>query len=226
LTVASTGSVAITGATGATVLTVDNLSNSGTINLANHELIVNYTTSDPISSILAQLVSGRNGGTWNGATGIMTSGSTGSGVDPGYALGYADGAEGVVSGITSGQIEVKYTLVGDALLNGSVTGNDFTILIGNLGKSFLPNGNPVGWDDGDFEYSGSVTGNDFTDLVGNLGKSATLGDVQIPGSVWAAVDAYAAANNITLDDNNVPEPATLSLVAITGLALLGRRRRA
>jgi hypothetical protein len=84
----------------------------------------------------------------------------------------------------------------------------------------------VGWDDGDFEYSGSVTGNDFTDLVGNLGKTANLGDIQVSGSVWAAVDAYAAANNITLDDNNVPEPATLSLVAITGLALLGRRRRA
>ncbi len=225
LTVAPTGTVAITGANGATVLTVDNLSNSGTINLANHELIVNYTTSDPINSILAQLVSGRNGGTWNGTTGIMTSGSTGSGVDPGYALGWADGAEGVVAGLTSGQIEIKYTLVGDALLNGSVTGNDFTILVGNLGKSFLPNGNPVGWDDGDFEYSGSVNGNDFTDLVGNLGKSATLGDVQVPAGVWAAVDAYAAANGITLDDNNVPEPATLSLVAITGLALLGRRRR-
>ncbi len=52
LTVASTGTATISDPTGATVLTVDNLSNSGTINVANNEMIVNYTTSDPISSIL------------------------------------------------------------------------------------------------------------------------------------------------------------------------------
>jgi hypothetical protein len=198
------------------------------VDLGNNQVIVDYTGSSSTAdaTIRQYLINGRNGGAWNGVGGINTSGSTGTGVDSGYAIGYADGAEGVVSGLTSGQIEVKYTLVGDALLNGSVTGNDFTILIGNLGKSFLPNGNPVGWDDGDFEYTGSVTGNDFTDLVGNLGKTATLGDIQLPSSVYAAVDAYAAANGITLTaEDSVPEPASAGLLVVAGMGVLARRRR-
>ncbi len=198
------------------------------LDMTNNQIIFGYTGSSAAadSTVLGYLTSGRNGGTWNGTTGIMTSGSTGSGVDPGYALGWADGAEGVVSGLTSGQIEVKYTLLGDALLNGSVTGNDFTILVGNLNKSFLPNGNPVGWDDGDFEYSGSVNGNDFTDLVSNLNKSATLGDVQVPAGVWAAVDAYAAANGITLTgEDSVPEPGAAILLLPAGVLFLSRQRR-
>ncbi len=205
-------------------LTIDATSQ---VDLGNNQVIVDYTGSSGTAdaTIRQYLINGRNGGAWNGVGGINTSGSTGSGVDSDYALGYADGAEGVVAGLTSGQIEVKYTLLGDALLNGSVTGNDFTILVGNLNKSFLPNGNPVGWDDGDFEYSGSVNGNDFTDLVSNLNKSATLGDVQVPAGVWAAVDAYAAANGITLDDNNVPEPASAGLLLVAGVGMLARRRR-
>ncbi len=197
------------------------------LDMTNNQLIYNYTGSSATAdtTVRGYLISGRNSGAWNGTTGIITSGITGSGVDSGYALGYADGAEGVVAGLTSGQIEVKYTLLGDALLNGSVTGNDFTILVGNLNKSFLPNGNPVGWDDGDFEYSGSVNGNDFTDLVSNLNKSATLGDVQVPAADWVAVDAFAAANGISLDVNNVPEPASAGLLLAAGVGMLARRRR-
>ncbi len=220
------GEVQLAANTGLAQLTSMSIS-AGVLDLTNNHLIYDYTGSSTTadSTVRGYLISGRNGGAWNGTTGIITSGITGSGVDSGYALGYADGAEGIVAGLSSGQIEVKYTLLGDALLNGSVTGNDFTILVGNLNKSFLPNGNPVGWDDGDFEYSGSVNGNDFTDLVSNLNKSATLGDVQVPAGVWAAVDAYAAANGFTLDDNNVPEPASAGLLLAAGVGMLARRRR-
>ena len=231
----SNQAVAITGGTlqlapntGGETISSLSITGGGALDLTNNQIILGYTGSSAAAdaTILGYLTSGRNGGTWNGTTGIMTSGSTGSGIDPGYALGWADGAEGVVAGLTSGQIEVRYTLLGDALLNGSVTGNDFTILIGNLGKSFLPNGNPVGWDDGDFEYTGSVTGNDFTDLVGNLGKTANLGDIQLPSSVYAAVDAYAAANGITLTgEDSVPEPGAAILLLPAGVLFLSRQRR-
>ncbi len=203
------------------------ITGAGSLDVTNNQIVLGYTGSSATadSTVRGYLISGRNGGAWNGPTGIITSGATGSGVDSGYALGYADGAEGIVAGLTSGQIEIKYTLLGDALLNGSVTGNDFTILVGNLNKSFLPNGNPVGWDDGDFEYSGSVNGNDFTDLVSNLNKSATLGDVQVPAGVWAAVDAYAAANGFTLSNDDIPEPASAGLLLAAGVGMLARRRR-
>jgi len=134
----------------------------------------------------------------------------------GYSLGYADGADKVVTGLSSGQIEVKYTLLGDANLDGLVTGDDFTILVGNLGKAV------AGWDKGDFLYTGSVTGDDFTALVGNLGKSANGADVSIPAADIAAIDAFAAANGLTV---TVPEPASVGLIALACLGCLGRRKR-
>ncbi len=123
----------------------------------------------------------------------------------------------VVTGLSSGQIEVKYTLLGDANLDGLVTGDDFTILVGNLGKAVS------GWDKGDFLYTGLVTGDDFTALVGNLGKSATGADVVLPAADYAAIDAFAAANNLTLP--SVPEPASASLLIVAGMGILARRRR-
>jgi hypothetical protein len=213
LSVAS-GSSASVGGTG-TVLTLDTLANSGTLNLQNSELLINYGTgSDPIASVRAQLISGRAGGTWNGV-GIDSS-TAGLPANSHYALGYADGADHVVVGLSSGTIEVKYTLLGDADLDGVVTGSDFTALVGNLGKSGRV------WDQGDFEYTGSVTGSDFTDLVSNLGKSSNGGSVVLPAADYVAIDAFAQANGLMAD---VPEPATGSMLLIAGAGMFMRRRR-
>ncbi len=195
------------------------IATNSTLDIANNHAIIGYTGSAATedATIRGYLISGRNGGAWNGTTGIISTGSSGTGVAAGYSVGYADGADHVVTGLSSGQIEVKYTLLGDANLDGLVTGDDFTILVGNLGKSIS------GWDKGDFLYTGLVTGDDFTALVGNLGKSATGADVAIPAADIAAIDAFAAANNLALP--SVPEPATMSLLAIGTIGVLARRRR-
>ncbi len=192
---------------------------NSTLDIANNHMVISYTGSPttPDATIRGLLISGRNGGTWNGTTGIISSGGSGTGVAAGYSVGYADGADHVVTGLSSGQIEVKYTLLGDANLDGLVTGDDFTILVGNLGKSI------AGWDKGDFLYTGLVTGDDFTALVGNLGKSATGADVAIPAADLAAIDAFAVANNLTLP--SVPEPASAGLLVVAGMGVLARRRR-
>jgi hypothetical protein len=193
------------------------ISGSGLLDITNNSAIINYaagTQAATDASIRGYLVSGYAGGTLTGTTGITSSTAA---VTPGFAVGYADGADGVVAGLSSGQIELKYTRYGDANLDGVVSGDDFTILVGNLGKSVSR------WDQGDFNYDGVVSGDDFTLLVGNLGKAANGADITLPAADLAAIDAFAAANGLTLP--SVPEPASMGILALSGIAMLSRRTR-
>ncbi|MGD0461024.1 MAG: hypothetical protein ABSB74_00910 [Tepidisphaeraceae bacterium] len=190
------------------------ITGSGYLDLNNNHFYINYGTNpDPVAAIRAYLISGYSGGTWSG-NGIDSSAAQ---ANAAYALGYADSADpGNPAGLATHQIEVKYTLYGDATLTGTVTGTDFTILATNLGRTVS------GWDQGDFLYTGTVTGADFTALVTNLGKTASGSDVALPVADWAAVDAFAAANGLMAD---VPEPAAGGLLLMAGVGILARGRR-
>jgi autotransporter-associated beta strand protein len=215
-------SVSITGGTlqlgtgtGAETLSSLSIAGTGTFDVGNNHFILSYaagTQAAADAAIRAYLVSGYAGGSWTGA-GIDSSTATAT---PGFAVGYADGADGVVAGLSSGQIEVKYTRYGDANLDGVVSGDDFAILVGNLGKS------AAAWDKGDFNYDGVVSGNDFALLVSNLGKAANGADITLPASDLAAIDAFAAANGLMAD---VPEPTTFGLLGLAAAGILARRRR-
>jgi autotransporter-associated beta strand protein len=199
------------------------ITGNGALDITNNQAIITYGASDPISTIAAYIKSGFNGGAWNGP-GIISSAARSPTSGLHYGIGYADGNDYVVYGLPSGQIELKYTLLGDANLDGVVDGEDFTILVSNLGKSVSTSGGIAGsgWDKGDFDYDGVVTGNDWTALVANIGKSDSGADVALPASDYAAIDAFAAANGLMAD---VPEPATGSMLLMTAAAILTRRRR-
>jgi autotransporter-associated beta strand protein len=210
------GSVSITGgdlllgtSTGLATITSLAISGSGTFDVNNNHVIINYGGgSDPIASIQALLNTGYNGGAWNGLGGITSSAVA---TNPGYGVGYADAADpGNPAGLSSGQIEVAFTLLGDANLDKAVNGVDFGILAANFNKGV------TGWDKGDFNYDNAVNGVDFGFLAANFNKGAAS------ASDIAALDAFAAANGLLAD---VPEPASIGLVLLGATSLLARRRR-
>jgi hypothetical protein len=159
------------------------ITGSGTLDVGNNDLFIDFSGTDPIATIRGYLTTGYAAGAWNG-DGIDSSAATAT---VGYGVGYADGSDDVVSGLSSGQIEVKYTLYGDANLDGFVSGSDFTILVANLGDSVNA------WDKGDFNYDGIDNGQDFTMLISNLGKTATNADI----ALLSVVNLSAAVTTVT-----------------------------
>jgi hypothetical protein len=178
--------------------------------IENNSFFINYGTgADPIGSIVAELQSGFNNGAWNGS-GIGTSAPL---VVDGlsYGLGYADSADaGNPAGLSSGSIEIKYTLLGDANLDGTVNGIDFGILAANFNKGVSR------WDQGDFNYDNAVNGVDFGFLAANFNKGASNASALDD----PALVAFAQANGLMAD---VPEPTGASVFTLLGV--LATRRR-
>ena len=169
-------------------------------------MVIDYGTGpDPIASIAAWIHNGFYGlsGPQIISSAIATADAA-SGLS--YGIGYADGADGVVAGLPSGEIEIMFTLLGDANLDGIVNAEDFTPFSHNLGQ-------PGGWDQGDFNYDGTVNAEDFTSFSHNIGQSATLA----AGGVLESADGVSLAN--------VPEPMSGGMMALAGLGILRRRRR-
>lgn len=209
------GNTPITAPTSNVNITSLAISGNGTLDIGNNHIIIDYGSGpDPISSIVSLIIQGRAGGTWTG-TGITSSDAEANSAN--YGIGYADSADpGDPAGLSSGQIEIMYTLLGDANLDGKVNGADFTIMAANFNQSVTN-----GWDQGDFNYDGSVNGGDFVLLAANFNQSA-VGSA-VAAADLAAVDSFAASNGISL--TSVPEPASAGLLALGAVGILGRRRR-
>jgi len=147
---------------------------SGQFDLANNELLTNAT----LDSVRSQLAAGA----------LRTS------VSPG-ALGYKDAG--------GGSVEVRFTVPGDANLDGLVNVGDLGQLASNYGV-----GAGATWSQGDYNYDGLVG-------VGDLGVLATNYGL-----------ASISAGAVPADVGQVPEPVgTAVFVAIVSTLRRTRRRR-
>jgi hypothetical protein len=177
LFVASGAAASLTPATTSTpsILIVNSFSLGPTsvFDVANNEVLINYGAGpDPITSIAALIASGYNAGAWNG-NGIISSTAQTTGAS--YGLGYADAADpGNPASLQSGQIEILYTLLGDANLDGKVNGTDFNLMATNFNQAVTN-----GWDEGDFNYDGKVNGTDFVLLSANFNQYSMIASVAV-----------------------------------------------
>jgi autotransporter-associated beta strand protein len=193
-------------------VTLSSLSISGnsTLDIGNNHVIINYGASDPMATIYSYLKSGSLGG-----PGIISSFTATPTNGFNYGVGFADGADGIVSGLSSGQIEIKYTLLGDANLDGIVNGSDFSILAANFGQGY------TNWDQGNFLFTPTINGADFAALAANFGQGDSGADGAVTAADFAALDEFAAINGLLAD---VPEPASTSVLAAMAVGCLRRRR--
>jgi len=182
------------------------------------------------------LQSGYNGGTWNGAGGITSANATagyltaaGSGSGALYAIGailndttgnFANASGTALTSTfagastSAGDVLVKYTYYGDTNLSGTVDGSDYT----NIDNGYM-NG-LTGWFNGDFNYDGAVNGSDYTLMDNAYNTQGAQLSTLIASPQAVATDQIAFAPG-----TSVPEPASLGLIAMGAMGLLGRARR-
>ena len=185
------------------------------VNLTNNGLTINYAApaADPIATIVPLLSAGYNSGHW---TGLGITSSTAAASPTKFALGYLDGnvvTDAQAHTVGANQIAIKYTLAGDAFLEGSVGFDDLVAVAQNFGKTGKD------WASGNFNYdpTGSVGFPDLVLVAQNFGATTAIvsGDSGSTGlsPLWEGGTAA------------VPEPASASLAAAAGAGLLARRRK-
>ncbi|HSZ58075.1 MAG TPA: kelch repeat-containing protein [Tepidisphaeraceae bacterium] len=146
-----------------------------TLDLGRSTLYVSYadTSSDPLAAIQQYLLAGYNNGAWTGAatattatTGAITSAAAAADSTHATAIGYADFADGSNVDTLANTIELKFTLAGDANLDGTVNSADLQTILAGLNR-------PGAWDQGDFNYDGAVNSADLQELLTTLNTSLT-----------------------------------------------------
>ncbi len=176
------------------------------LDLNNNSLIVDYTgaANSPLGVVADQLKSGYASGSWTGqgiTSGAAATIAASASVNK-TALGYAEASTlGITTfgglPVDSDAVVVKYTLAGDANLDGVVNALDFNAVATNFGLAGQ-------WSSGDFDYNGVVGSSDFVAIAQNFGLSIS------PTPALGAV---------------VPEPVTGASLMVLSIAAIARRRR-
>jgi autotransporter-associated beta strand protein len=189
---------------GVASLAVDQAAGGGKIDLGAGQVTIaagGITAAD----LRADIIAGRSGGTWAGATGITS--ATAAATPGTRAVGYT------VAG--NGTARVSFAAPGDTNLDGLVNFSDIQAIIngGRYGQS----GTTGVWGVGDFNYDGLVN---FTDIQGMLnagryGQASYFPAAPLGGLSIGDLGGGSGSGGIAA----VPEPSAVALVVIAAVAL-------
>jgi T5SS/PEP-CTERM-associated repeat protein/autotransporter-associated beta strand protein len=205
-------------ASGQTLLKTKTVSTTGNsrIDLTNNKLILSTTDigewdGSAYTGVTGLIQSGYHNGAWDGA-GIVTSVATSA-----TTLGAARADDVGLSGKNFGgillfgsDVLVRYTLAGDADLDGQVGFTDLVRVAQNYGAV------GTGWSHGDFDYDGKVSFADLVKVAQNYGANAIPSDIPMASPEFES--DYAAAFAA------VPEPGLLVWMAASTAIFIPRRR--
>ncbi len=180
-------------------LSVDQAGGGGRLDLGAGQVTI-AAGGISAADLRADIIAGRNGGAWNGTTGITSSTAAASGGT--RAVGY------VVSG--DGSAKVSYSAAGDVDLSGAVNVFDL-VSINSSGK--YGTGTSSVWSQGDFNYDGATN---VFDLVG-VNTAGVYGQ----GNYFPATPTASGLGSVAA----VPEPGSWALLALAGAAAALVRRR-
>jgi regulation of enolase protein 1 (concanavalin A-like superfamily) len=147
----------VIGAPGATTAPMFTIDSTSTLDLADNDMAILYGTgTSPLPQVQEALQSAYDAGKWDklGLTSSVAPSTHGA-----TALGYATSAElgaTTFDGLSMGgnAVLVKYTLVGDTTLSGTVSGSDYNTVLSNFDV-------PGDWSQGNFFYTGKYSNNTF-----------------------------------------------------------------
>jgi hypothetical protein len=213
LTVAGNGTLRLATGNAITTLTSLTVQTGATLDITTSTLEIKFASPavDPVRTIAGYLTSGYKNGAWTGM-GITSSAAAANLL---FSIGYADGNTDTATPAAANQVLIKYTLAGDANLDGNVDFNDLFA----VGKRLNTTGN--NWANGNFNYSpnGAVDFNDLFIIGQNLNKTINDAGEVLGGTIVPLVSLAQTQNTAT----PLPEPSLLALVTAAGL--LTRRRR-
>jgi Immunoglobulin I-set domain len=164
-----------------------NIASDSSLDLGSSELLVNYGATSPQSAVQSYISDDQ----------LVSSFVTDNG---GYGIGYADGADGAVTGLVAGEFEIEPALIGDTDLSGIVNIHDLQNVLSDFNV-------PGAWDQGNFNGHANVDISDLQALLTNFNSSTALSFSE-PSGTGSVVHDIAESSILT-----VPDSAPSTLVA-------------